>query len=120
MEAVEVVRGVTVVTLAAKYDTLDEEGVRRLEALLRDRADAADRPLLLLDMRDTVSIGSTFVGALFATDKRLRRRQGQMALCQVGEFCQEVFRVVHTQTLFKTYATRDEALAALTSGPSAS
>jgi anti-anti-sigma factor len=114
MERVEVVRGVTVITLAAKYDTLDEEAVRRLEALLRQQADSASPPLLLLDMQDTASIGSTFVGALFAADKRLRRRQGQMALCRVGDFCQEVLRVVHTDTLFKTYATRDEALEALT------
>jgi anti-anti-sigma factor len=118
MEEIQVLRGVTVVTLAANYDSLDEEATRRIDTLLREQADRASPPAMVLDMSQTQSIGSTFVGSLFAADKRLRRRGGQMALCQVGEFCLEVLRAVRSDTLFKIFATRDEAVAALAAPPS--
>lgn len=110
MENVLVSRGVTVVELARSYDSLDEEATRRLEALLRELAETAEPPLMVLDMGRTASIGSTFVGVLFAASKRLRRRRGHLALSNVEPNCAEVLHVVRSDAMFKRFATRDEAV----------
>jgi len=110
MENVLVSRGATVVELARNYDSLDEVGTRRLEALLRELAESAEPPLLVVDMARTVSIGSTFVGVLFAVSKRLRRRQGHLAICRVEPNCAEVLHIVRAEAMFKSFATREEAI----------
>lgn len=110
MENVLVSRGVTVVELSRTYDSLDEPATVRLEALLRDLAETAEPPLMVLDMSRTTSIGSTFVGVLFAASKRLRRRQGHLALSNVETNCAEVLHVVRSVAMFKSFAARDEAV----------
>lgn len=110
MENVLVSRGATVVELARNYDSLDDEATRRLERVLRELAESAEPPLVVLDMSRTVSIGSTFVGLLFAVSKQLRRRQGQLALCRVEPNCAEVLHIVRAEAMFNSFATREEAV----------
>jgi anti-anti-sigma regulatory factor len=116
MENVLEYRGTTVVELGRNYDSLDDAAIRRAEKLLRAKADEIDPPLMVVDMTETVGIGSIFVGALFAVQKRLRSRKGRLAVCCPNTFCAEVLQIVKADRVFKTFTTRDEAVDSLTQG----
>jgi len=73
----------------------------------------AEPPRLLLDLSGTELIGSRFVELLVQTWKRLRQRGGIMALCGVQPFCSEVLRTTKLDTLWNSYPTRDDGVAAL-------
>ena len=116
MESISRNRGVTVIELARSYDSADTEANPRLEKVLHEQVDNAEPPLVVVDMSRTASIDSTFIGLLFAVEKRLARRQGKLALCAADVFCSEVFRVVKLDSIFKSYPTRDEAVDGLKAG----
>jgi anti-anti-sigma factor len=116
MENVLQQHGVTIIELDRAYDASSDDGTTRLEGLLKDTVQSAERPLVLLDMSRTASINSTFLGLLFATGKQLRARQGQMALCAPDAFCTDVMRVVKLSEMFNCYPTRAEGIEALSGG----
>jgi anti-anti-sigma factor len=113
MEQVSVERAVTVVQLARSYDATDPESNGRAETLLRDLGQSAQPPLVLIDMARTTTINSSFIGLLFAVGKMLRSRGGELAICASDAFCSDVFRIVRLGEMFKSYATREEGVAAL-------
>jgi anti-anti-sigma regulatory factor len=110
MENVLEYRGLTVIELGRNYDSLDDAAIRRAERLLREKAESIDPPLMVVDMTRTTGIGSIFVGTLFAVEKRLKSRQGRLAACCPNPFCAEVLQIVKADRVFKTFATRDEAV----------
>lgn len=110
MENVLEYRGLTVIELGRNYDSLDDAAIRRAERMLREKADAVDPPLMVIDMSRTTGIGSIFVGTLFAVEKRLKSRKGRLTVCCPNTFCAEVLQIVKSDRVFRTFATRDEAV----------
>jgi anti-anti-sigma factor len=114
MENVFVDRGVTVVEMDRSYDGLDGTGQQRLGELLRKLIETADPPLILLDLSRTAIMDSTVLGILFGAEKRLRARQGRMAVCGANVFCADVLRIVNLDALFQSYQSREDAVEAMT------
>jgi anti-anti-sigma factor len=114
MENVFVDRGVTVVELDRSYDGLDGSGQQRLSELLRAQVEKADPPLILLDLSRTAIMDSTMLGVLFGAEKRLRARQGRMAVCGANVFCADVLRIVNLNALFQSFETREDAIVGMT------
>lgn len=110
-------QGVTVVEVDPVYDSLDEWRMSDFRDLVLDAVKKADPPLLLLDLSRTTYIGSSFIGVLIRGWKRLRDRQGRLALCNVCPTCADVLHVSKLDTIWDIYSTRDEARQALLAAP---
>jgi anti-sigma B factor antagonist len=112
----EVIRqnGVTIVVLAERYDSLDEEAIERLGEVVLKAASESEPPALLLDLTKTRFIGSRFIGLLVRAWKRTQDRQGKMGLCCVPPLCKEALITTRLyDTLWSSYETREDAISAL-------
>ena len=106
-------QGFTIIEAGSSYDSLDEEALVEFGGALLDEAAHAVPPRLILDLAPTRRIGSRFIELLVRAWKRVRQRDGTMVLCGLHPYCSEVLQVTHLDTLWPTYPTQDEAIAAL-------
>ena len=106
--------GVTIVELGQSYAGLDYDVLQDLGELLLSQASYADPPVVIVDMSATEYVGSSFIELLVRAWKRLKHRNGMMAICGAQPFCHEVLRVARLDTIWPMYADRAEALGALT------
>lgn len=105
--------GITVVEVDAQYDSLDVARLNEFgDQLLAAVADAQP-PKVLLDMGRTTFIGSNFLGLLIRAWKRLRDRQGELALCDVNEVCGEVLRASKLDMIWHIFPDRETAVTTL-------
>ena len=110
------INDITIVELDASYDSLEGQSLAQASAMLLELAQNCDPPIMMLDMSATRFIGSEFLELIFRVWRRLAGRQGQMVLCNVYPYCQEVLKITGLANLWPSYATRDEACAALAPG----
>jgi anti-anti-sigma factor len=104
----------TIVELGASYDSLDERALEAIEKVLLCEASEADPPWIVLDMSRTTFIGSSFIGILIRTWKRIRDRDGIMALCGVQRLCRETLESTRLLgTLWQAYPTQADAVSAI-------
>ncbi|MGQ9575494.1 MAG: STAS domain-containing protein [Thermoguttaceae bacterium] len=106
---------VTILELGTSYHSLDEKTLEHLGEILLSQASFAEPPRLVLDLSQTEFIGSRFVELLVRAWKRIKSRNGSMALCGVRPFCADVLRVSRLDTLWNIYPTQAEAVAGLSS-----
>lgn len=104
---------VTILDLGESYDSLDTERIERLTRMLREQAEGADPPRLLLDLSRTRFIGSSFLEAVMLAWKQVRARSGILALCGLTPLCREVFEAAQLDSIWTLYPTRAEAVEAL-------
>lgn len=109
--------GVTVVVVDTNYDSLDEAKLDQFSKLLLSTVDGARHPVVLLDLAQADFIGSTFLGILVRAWKRLRDRQGRLALCAVNQVCGDVLRASKLDTIWEIFPTRDAAVRELAETP---
>lgn len=112
-------RGVTVVTLGEKYETLDELKVEELSEPLLAVAGEATPPLLVVNLAHTRFFGSSFIALLFRTRTRLTPRNGKMAVCGLQGYCIEVMEVAHLNQLWHICPDSAEAVTVLLDGSEA-
>lgn len=103
----------TVVALGPEYENLDEPLLDRLRTAILEAARRADPPRLLVDLSHTKFFGSAFIEILVEAWKRVRERGGVFSLCGVAPYCADVLRVTRLDQVWVMYATRDEAVRAL-------
>ena len=102
--------GVTIVTLGENYDNLNDEVLDTDSDFLLETASNCDPPLLLLDMTNTKFFASEFLGRLFRVWQRLKKRDGQLAVCAASDLCAEVLTVTRVDTIWKIAETREAAI----------
>lgn len=102
--------GVTIIQTGPSYSALDTDALQTLGEVLLSEATYADPPRLIIDMAATRFVGSSFIELLVRSWKRIKQRQGVMALCSVQPFCMEVLRISHLDTIWPNYASREEAM----------
>ena len=83
---------VTIVSLDAEYDALDQARFDQARDLLLAQTQAADPPFIVVDASRTAYMGSAFIEVLFRCWKRTRQRGGRLVLCGLQPFCAEVLR----------------------------
>ena len=104
-------QGVTVVSLGADYENLNESGLEALNGMLLKTAAEADPPLLVLDLSNLRFFGSGFIEALFRAWSVLNGRPGgRMSLCGLTAYCREVVEITHLDQLWRVFDSRDEAV----------
>jgi anti-anti-sigma factor len=113
MTRVSQVDGVTIFSVDREYDSLDDRKVSEFSSQLTGAVEQVDPPVLLLDLSETTFIGSSFLGVLVRAWKRIRERNGRMALCHVNELCSEVLHASKLDTIWDIYPARDAAVRAL-------
>lgn len=69
---------------------------------------------VILDLNAVEFIDSTGLGALLAILRRIKEIDGTMVLVKVSEQTLAMFRLVKMTRIFDIYATKEEALSALT------
>ncbi len=104
---------VTVIELGPSYASLDDDTLEEIGGVLLTKAATADPPKVVVDLSETNYIGSGFIELLVRAWKRLRQRQGTMALCGLRPFCAEVLHTSRLDTLWGDFSTQDQAVAAI-------
>ncbi len=111
---VSVQKGVTVIALGPDYETLDESVLDELRESLLQMVNAAEPPLVVLDMPHTRFFGSAFLEVLFRAWNRINARHGQFAISGLTQYCHEVVvEISNLDKLWKIKPTVAEAIAAL-------
>lgn len=105
--------GITIVEVDAQYDSLDMARLNEFGDQLLTAVVGAEPPTVLLDMGRTTFIGSNFLGLLIRAWKRLRDRQGELALCGVNDVCGEVLRASKLDMIWQVFPDRETAMANL-------
>jgi anti-anti-sigma factor len=105
--------GITIVEIDAHYDSLDVTRLNEFGDQLLKAVAEAEPPKVLLDMGRTTFIGSNFLGLLIRAWKRLRDRQGELAICSVNEVCGEVLRASKLDMIWQVFPDRQAAVARL-------
>jgi len=106
-------QGVAIVRLGPELDSLYESELVNLKRL-RDLADTAEPPLMLVDLSNTKYFGSAFIGFLIAIANRLKERgNGQLGLCNLAPFARMALEKTRSDTILGIFDTSDEAIAAL-------
>ncbi|HLJ10707.1 MAG TPA: STAS domain-containing protein [Planctomycetaceae bacterium] len=107
--------GVTVIGLGPAYQIVDEHVLDSgLAESLIDIANDADPPLVVLDLCHTQFFGSSFIEVLFRLWTRLQGRSGgAFTLCGLTPHCLDVLKITHLDTLWRLFASREEAVHAL-------
>lgn len=115
MSSVQRQRDVTILHLGSSYSSLEPKVLEEFGEVLFSEAIYADPPFLVLDLSQTRFIGSSFVELLVRAWKRLRQREGSLAVCGLQPFCSEVFRATNLDKVWPCYPTQKEAVDALNS-----
>ncbi len=102
--------GATVVEVDPEYDSLDEQKIGTFCELLLRAVAAAETPALVVDLSRARFIGSGFLAVLMRAWRRLRDRNGRMAICCAPANCAEVLRVSNLDRVWNIYTTREEAV----------
>lgn len=106
-------QGVTVVRLGSEFDSLYESELVNLKSV-RELADTADPPLMLIDLSNTKYFGSAFIGFLIAIANRLKERgNGRLCLCNLAPFARMALEKTKSDTILGLFDSADEAVAAL-------
>ncbi len=104
-------QGVTVISLGADYENLNESGLDALNSMLLRTAAEADPPHLVLDLSHLRYFGSGFIEALFRAWNVLNARPGgRLSLCGLTAYCREVVEITHLDQLWRVFETREEAV----------
>lgn len=104
--------GVTIITLSSHFESLYENLLPELAALL-DLADSIDPPRMLLDLSATKYFGSAFIGFLISLSSRLSERTGRFGLANVAPFCRMALETTKSNLLLELFETVDAGVTEL-------
>lgn len=105
---------VTVVRFGEEFESLYESVLTEISAV-RDLADSASPPLVVIDLSHTKYFGSAFIGFLITMSKVLSDRGGRLALSGLTPFAQMALETTKSDSLLGIFETVDAAVADLTS-----
>ena len=107
---ISVDRGVTVVRLGADLDSLYESELVKLQSV-RDLADSASPPFMMIDLSNTKYFGSAFIGFLIAVANRLKERgDGRLGLCGLAPFARMALEKTKSDTILVLFDTSEEGV----------
>ena len=92
---------------------LDELNITRIEEELFALVDAEASPRLVLDFANVEHLSSRALGTLISLMKRVRTKNGRLALCNIAVRIFEVFKITRLDRSFDIFKTCDEAVAVL-------
>jgi anti-anti-sigma factor len=108
---------VTVVEAGRSYGSNDK-ALADFAKVIMDEASKCEPPRLVVDMTDTSYIASNFLELLIRAWRKLKSRDGVLAICGIQPFCAEVLHIMRLDSVWATYPNRAEAAAALSGAES--
>lgn len=102
--------GVHVAVLGTEYDNLDTPSIENAAKQLLELAQAANPPLVVIDMAATKFFGSAFLGVLFRMWRRLTARGGRLVTCNATGICAQVLSVTQVDKLWLLCNSRASAV----------
>lgn len=103
--------GIAVITVAGELDLYTAPRLK--ESLLA--AIEADRLKIVINMAGVHFIDSSALGVLIGGVKRLKPRDGRLALVSIDDNVNWIFQITGLNSVFDIYKTREEALAGMAS-----
>ncbi|MCG8584946.1 MAG: STAS domain-containing protein [Pirellulales bacterium] len=104
---------VYVVECEPRYQSDDNEAMRRAREALIDKATSCEKPRVVVDLSETTFFGSAFVGLLFSLREKVARLGGQLAACGANEHCRDVLEVTRFTNVCPLFGSRSEAIQAV-------
>jgi anti-anti-sigma regulatory factor len=112
---ISVERGVTVARLGTGFESLYESELVHLKSV-RELADTASPPTVLIDLSNTKYFGSAFIGFAIAIAKRLQERgDGRLGICGLASFARMAFEKTKADTLLDLFDDLETAVSELSS-----
>ncbi len=94
---------------------LDEVNIMEIGKTLTSLVADTDKPKILLDFSNVSYMSSSALGVLITVHKRIREKQGQLALCGIQPSIYEIFTITRLNEIFNIYETHQKALENLSS-----
>jgi anti-sigma B factor antagonist len=107
--------GILVLNLAEREVQAEPGEAFRRELLAAVAASGA--PRVVLDLRGTPYVSSTFLSVVVALHKKVAQAGGRLVLCNLAERVREVFHMLQLASLFEVQPDVDAAVASLTAEP---
>lgn len=104
---------VSVITASQALETLDPTLLEGASALVLDPLRSEPEPLVLFDLSDIDTFGSSFLALMIRCWKQVSTRGGTMVLTGVSEGVRDLLRITSLDTVWPIYDSRAEAIAAL-------
>jgi len=92
---------------------LDEVGITQIGDQLNELVAQAEVPLFVLDFVNVSNMSSSALGMLITLNKRIRRKNGDLRLCNIHPAIQEVFEITRLNEIFRICSSRREAVESL-------
>lgn len=103
---------VTIVELAEKK-ILDEIAILQMGEQLFQIVKDSQVPKLVLDFTNVAHMSSSALGVLITLHKRIREKQGKLALCSIQPTIGEIFEITRLNEIFTICRARVEAVQAV-------
>jgi anti-sigma B factor antagonist len=103
---------VTVVELIDKK-ILDEMSISQIGEQVNALVARSDSPAMVVDFSNVGNMSSSALGMLITLHKRIREKNGQLALCCIQPGIYEVFAITRLNEIFRICSTRQEAIESL-------
>lgn len=92
---------------------LDEINIMEIGDQLNELVAEATPPRLVLDFGVVAHMSSSALGVLITMHKRVRLKEGVLALCNIQPTIYEIFVITRLNEIFDIHASREDALASL-------
>jgi anti-anti-sigma factor len=106
---VEQVGDVTVVRFAVRT-ILDGEGIEAMGVQLFGMVESAGCRKFVISFANVESVATAMLGKFILLHRKLESTGGRVVLCRVGDFLNEIFKVLEFPRLFSIYRNEQEAL----------
>lgn len=97
------------ITIVNTSKRIDSDNANEYERILENLLTEGTHNLLL-DFTHTEYVGSAGLRAFLIIAKKLKKTNGNMALCQINPHVFEIFKVGGFHQIFRIYPTREEGM----------
>ena len=91
-------------------DLVDEVEIRQAAGELLEAVEAAPVPKMLIDFEGLTHLSSSVIGVLVSVSNKIRAKDGQLRLANVGPLIREVFEITRLDKMFTICGTAQEAM----------
>lgn len=90
---------------------LDEAAIQQIGDQMQELIDQAGVPKMLINFQNVEHLSSAALGMLITINNRVRAKDGQLKLANIGGQIYEVFAITKLDKLFQIHKTVEEARA---------
>jgi anti-sigma B factor antagonist len=106
---VEMVGDVAVVRFTQR-SILGEDAIAAIGQQLFELAESGTASKFVLNFARVESMTTAMMGKLIALQRKVEGSQGRLALCNIGPFLSEIFKILHVPPQMGIYREEQEAL----------